>query len=422
MAPSALPPLDLPAASAARKEPHEPPLRARRRQAQRHAPAGRRAVRRRDLGLGQPQAGAPAGHRLPGHHRRRALSRAPAPSDVAEQVAKPIERSIGGVAAAGDPPVDLGQLDRPGRRPVRVRDGRQGDGRRDPGEPRPGPACRPSVDAPGRRRSTSTPRRSSSPRSPRRARTAWRTPPRSPGPRSCPSSRRSRASPRVDLTGGLEQQVARHARPGEARRGQRVEPAGRRRPPGQQPDGPVGPAVGRRARRSRSRRSAGSTSVDEIADLVVGFDAGGPGRHRRARTPASPAPGTQPSAAPAAPTPVTLGDLGTVEDAGVATTGFARTNGQPALTPDRHQDVDGQHRPGRRRRSRRSSPRSARSHPGRSRSRPSSDLSSFIKESHDGLLREGGLGALFAVAHDLPVPRSASARRSSRRSASRSRS
>jgi predicted Zn-dependent protease len=34
----------------------------------------------------------------------------------------------------------------------------------------------------------------------------------------------------------------------------------------------------------------------------------------------------------APPTPVTLGELGTIELAGVATTGYARTNGQPALT------------------------------------------------------------------------------------------
>ena len=34
-----------------------------------------------------------------------------------------------------------------------------------------------------------------------------------------------------------------------------------------------------------------------------------------------------------------------------------------------------------------------------------SDLSSFIEESQDGLVREGGLGALFADPDDLPVPR-----------------
>ena len=43
----------------------------RRQQAQRHAPARRRPVHRRHLGLGQPQAGAAAGHRVPGHHGHR---------------------------------------------------------------------------------------------------------------------------------------------------------------------------------------------------------------------------------------------------------------------------------------------------------------------------------------------------------------
>ena len=37
-------------------------------------------------------------------------------------------------------------------------------------------------------------------------------------------------------------------------------------------------------------------------------------------------------AQPAAPTPVTIGDLGTVELKGVATTGYARTDGKPALS------------------------------------------------------------------------------------------
>ena len=45
----------------------------RPQQAERHAPVRGRPVHRRHLGLGQPQAGAPAGHRLPGHHRRHAV-------------------------------------------------------------------------------------------------------------------------------------------------------------------------------------------------------------------------------------------------------------------------------------------------------------------------------------------------------------
>ncbi len=50
----------------------------------------------------------------------------------------------------------------------------------------------------------------------------------------------------VDVSGGNEQQVADHARPGEARQGQRLGVAGRRRPDREQPDGPVRPGPGRR--------------------------------------------------------------------------------------------------------------------------------------------------------------------------------
>ena len=95
-------------------------------------------------------------------------------------------------------------------------------------------------------------------------------------------------------------------------------------------------------------------------------------------------------------TPVTIGSLGTVELESIATTGYGRTNGQPALTLTvsktsnantvevadavqaklaeigaRHTDV--------------------------MTITTVQDLSTFIKESRDGLLREGGLGAVFAV-------------------------
>ncbi len=50
-------------------------VRVRRLQAERHPPAGGGGVHRRAPRLGQPQAGAPAGHRVPGHHRHRAASR-----------------------------------------------------------------------------------------------------------------------------------------------------------------------------------------------------------------------------------------------------------------------------------------------------------------------------------------------------------
>jgi HAE1 family hydrophobic/amphiphilic exporter-1 len=115
------------------------------------------------------------------------------------------------------------------------------------------------------------------------------------------------------------------------------------------------------------------TTVDQVENLVVGYA------------------GTPPAA-----TPVTLGSLGTVELDSIATTGYGRTNGQPALTltvsktsnantvevadavqaklteiEQRHADVIT--------------------------ISTVQDLSLFIKESRDGLLREGGLGAVFAV-------------------------
>jgi hydrophobic/amphiphilic exporter-1 (mainly G- bacteria), HAE1 family len=140
-------------------------------------------------------------------------------------------------------------------------------------------------------------------------------------------------------------------------------------------------------------------SVDQIEQLVVGFRAvgatGGPGG--TGTTPgASAAP-----AAPAAPTPVTIGDLGTVTLDSVATTGYARTGTpetgvNPALSLSvsktsnantvevadavtaKLEALSGQHADA-------------------VSIKVVSDLSTFIKESRDGLLREGGTGALFAV-------------------------
>ena len=138
-------------------------------------------------------------------------------------------------------------------------------------------------------------------------------------------------------------------------------------------------------------------SVSDIADLVVGFKAAVPGGAAGSGTPASPAPGGQPSAAPVAPTAVRLGDVGTVAETGVATTGFARTDGQPALTltvtktssantVQVADDVQAK------------LAAIGAAHPGQITITSVSDQSSFIKESQTGLLREGGLGALFAVA------------------------
>jgi HAE1 family hydrophobic/amphiphilic exporter-1 len=123
-------------------------------------------------------------------------------------------------------------------------------------------------------------------------------------------------------------------------------------------------------------------SIEEIRNLVVGY-----------RMPAGP---PADPAQPPAPTPIAIGDLGTVELVGVASTGYARTNGNPALTltvtktttantvevaeaveaklaeisaaNDDLIDIE-----------------------------IVSDLSVFITESRDGLLKEGGLGAVFAI-------------------------
>ena len=153
-------------------------------------------------------------------------------------------------------------------------------------------------------------------------------------------------------------------------------------------------------------------SVDAVRNLVVGVatpqaPAGAPtGPTTPAASGGAPASG-EPTASgapaasagttgPVAPTPVTIGDLGTVEIQGVATTGYARTDGQPALslsvskTSDANtvlvadavtaelEDAAAQH----------ADTVSV---------TVVSDFSGFIKESRDGLLKEGGLGAMFAV-------------------------
>ncbi len=82
-------------------------------------------------------------------------------------------------------------------------------------------------------------------------------------------------------------------------------------------------------------------SVAEVENLVVGVKApagaGGPpgsGAAPSGAAPSSAAPSSAPaaSAAPVEPTQVTIGDVGTVTIEGVATTGYARTNGSPSLS------------------------------------------------------------------------------------------
>jgi hydrophobic/amphiphilic exporter-1 (mainly G- bacteria), HAE1 family len=114
------------------------------------------------------------------------------------------------------------------------------------------------------------------------------------------------------------------------------------------------------------------TSVAQIENLLVGSRAGTP------------------------PTPVFLKDIATVTVADVATTGFARTNGQPSLTLTVTKTSSGNTVQVAREVQQVLDDAGAR-HPSEISVVTVQDLSGFIVESQDGLLREGGLGALFAV-------------------------
>jgi HAE1 family hydrophobic/amphiphilic exporter-1 len=125
------------------------------------------------------------------------------------------------------------------------------------------------------------------------------------------------------------------------------------------------------------------TSVDQIKQLVVGV------RQPAIAPGASPAPG-------AIPVPITIGDVATVELDRVATTGFARTNGQPSLTLTVTKSSSANTVQVAREVEQALADAAAR-HPNDITVQTVSDLSHFIVESQDGLLREGGLGALFAI-------------------------
>jgi HAE1 family hydrophobic/amphiphilic exporter-1 len=130
------------------------------------------------------------------------------------------------------------------------------------------------------------------------------------------------------------------------------------------------------------------TTVEEISGLVVGV-----------KMPAAAAGGSgngSPSGAAAAPTPITLADLGTVQLVDVQPTGYAQINGGPSLvltiskTSDANtvQVVE-----------------AVKDRLAELQTQQGSaftvttiqDLSTFIIESRDSLVREGSLGALFAV-------------------------
>ena len=135
------------------------------------------------------------------------------------------------------------------------------------------------------------------------------------------------------------------------------------------------------------------TTVEEVSGLVVGFT-----KAPVAGPPIAPAPGASaaPSAAPFVPEPITLGDLGTVEIDAVATTGFGRTNGNPSLsltvsktaaanTVEVAEAVQAK------------LAEIGERHAADLTITTVSDLSTYIIESRDGLVREGGLGAFFAI-------------------------
>jgi HAE1 family hydrophobic/amphiphilic exporter-1 len=137
------------------------------------------------------------------------------------------------------------------------------------------------------------------------------------------------------------------------------------------------------------------TSAEQIAELVVGFETPAPAAPIAPSAPGVPSQAPA-SAAPAAPTPITIGDLGTVETVDVATTGFARTDGNPSLslsvtkTSDANTVLVAEAVQAK-------LDEIAARYPQTISIATVSDLSDFIRESTDGLIREGGLGALFAV-------------------------
>ena len=117
-------------------------------------------------------------------------------------------------------------------------------------------------------------------------------------------------------------------------------------------------------------------SLDDIQGLVVGVTMP-PGRGGAGNTPAgAPTTGAPADGVPSpalAPTPITIGDLGTVELVGVATTGYARTDGEPAVTITVSKNSDA------------NTVSVARQRPGRARGRPGA------KPGHQG---PDGLGSL----------------------------
>ena len=125
------------------------------------------------------------------------------------------------------------------------------------------------------------------------------------------------------------------------------------------------------------------TSVDQISNLIVG-----------AKQPVV-APGSSPAPGQF-PTPVKMSDVATVQLESVATTGYARTNGNPSLTLTVTKTSDANTVEVAQAVQKALDDAQA-AHPGELTVTVVQNLSNFILESQNGLLREGGLGALFAI-------------------------
>ena len=240
-------------------------------------------------------------------------------ADVAEQVAKPIERAISSIPRL-ERVLLLGQLDRHRRRPVRVRHRRQGDVGDDRAEPRGAglPAnVTPQVTALNINASPviiASVAGTAPDGLTRRPRSRARGRPRPPGLDGVAT---------VDLTGGLESRLwSRSTRPGWPIDRHLGRP-GQRTAHRQQPDAAVGPDHDRdepsrsrrsaRSRRStRSRTSSWACSVRPLPRDGQGRPAAG--RPRAARPPGPGRRGGEAAipAAPAAPIPIRITDIATV--------------------------------------------------------------------------------------------------------------
>jgi HAE1 family hydrophobic/amphiphilic exporter-1 len=161
--------------------------------------------------------------------------------------------------------------------------------------------------------------------------------------------------------------------------------------------------------------SGSFTTIDQVRGLVVSVRTVSPGGSAAGGaaggnvTPGSPAGGfTIPdilrlvqaataggAATPAAKVRIHISDIGSVDVAQVATTGYARTDGEPSLTITVSKNANANTVDVADAVQAKLAEIGA-THP-ELKIVTVSDLSTFIKESRDGLLREGGLGALFAV-------------------------